>query len=46
MIAKKAFSVWEKNDQKSTGFEEFYEKNGKKAGTYTYKGKRWSYSKQ
>ena len=24
-------------------FEQFYEKNGKKAGTYTYDGKKWSY---
>jgi len=24
-------------------FDEFYNKNGKKAGTYTYDGSKWSY---
>ena len=28
----------------NTGFVEFYEKNKRKAGTYTYDGKNWSYS--
>jgi hypothetical protein len=28
----------------SRGFEKFYESNGKKAGTYTYNNRKWSYS--
>jgi len=32
----------DKRDIVNSGFEEFYEKNGKKAGTYTYDGKNWN----
>ena len=39
-IEKNAFSI----NNKSLGFKEFYEKNGKKAGTYTYNGRGWSYN--
>jgi len=42
-IGKDAFSVLEKGKWKSIGFTEFYNRNGKKAGTYTYEGKKWSY---
>jgi hypothetical protein len=30
-------------DLKSTGFEQTYTRNGKKAGTYTYNGRTWNY---
>ena len=43
-IGKDAFSVEEKGKTKSTGFEKFYESNKRKAGTYTYDGKKWGYS--
>jgi len=42
-IMENAFSVEEKGILKSIGFAEFYEKNGKKAGTYTNKSGKWSY---
>ena len=45
-IGKNALSVLGRNDWKSTGFERFYNWNGKKAGTYTYDGKKWSYSQR
>jgi len=37
--------IWNKGKDESIGFLEAYEKNGKKAGTYTYseRSKRWNY---
>ena len=43
-IGKDAFSEYKRGKRKSTGFAEFYKQNKKKAGTYTYDGRRWSYS--
>jgi hypothetical protein len=31
---------------KDTKFSNFYNKNGKKAGVYTWNGKKWSYKKE
>jgi hypothetical protein len=45
-IGKFAFSVVETGKYKSTGFSEFYTRNSKKAGTYTWDGRTWNYSRQ
>ena len=44
-IGKDVFATWNANKWKyeSTGFAEFYEKNGRKAGTYAYNGRKWGW---
>jgi len=42
-IHKDAFSTFDRrNRREDTGFVKFYERNGRKAGTYTYNSRRWS----
>jgi len=43
LAQKNAFAIRNNGKYKSIGFEEAYNRNGKKAGTYTYNGKSWSY---
>ena len=43
-IGQNAFSIDNNGKWSSTGFEDFYKRNNRKAGTYTYEGKKWNYT--